>query len=188
MRDKKIIKLIEKKDEEGLKALSDKYEKLLTYIATGILGNNVEDVEECVNDTYLKIWNHIGEFDLEKASFKTYVSVIVRNTSINRLRKISRIEGTSQKEELSELAADYADQRQNVEAAIESKENIRALNDIVDRLKKKDKELVLRRYYYMQSSKEIALHMGMSVNAVDSKLSRLRRQMKLEYDCMTEER
>ena len=85
MRDRKIIKLIEKRDEKGLEALSEKYEKLLTYIATGILGSNVEDIEECVNDTYLKIWNHIHEFDLEKASFKTYLSVIVRNTSINRL-------------------------------------------------------------------------------------------------------
>ena len=187
MRDRKIIKLIEKRDEKGLEALSEKYEKLLTYIATGILGSNVEDIEECVNDTYLKIWNHIHEFDLEKASFKTYLSVIVRNTSINRLRKISRMEGVSQKEELSELAADYVDQRQNVEAALESKENMQALTKVIEGLKKKDKEMVLRRYYYMQSSKEIAFQMGMSVNSVDSKLSRLRKQMKQQYEILTGE-
>lgn len=187
MRDRKIIKLIEKRDEKGLEALSEKYEKLLNYIATGILGSNVEDIEECVNDTYLKIWNHIHEFDLEKASFKTYLSVIVRNTSINRLRKISRMEGVSQKEELSELAADYVDQRQNVEAALESKENMQALTKVIEGLKKKDKEMVLRRYYYMQSSKEIAFQMGMSVNAVDSKLSRLRKQMKQQYEILTSE-
>jgi RNA polymerase sigma-70 factor (ECF subfamily) len=187
LRDRKIIKLIEKRDEKGLEALSEKYEKLLTYIATGILGSNVEDIEECVNDTYLKIWNHIHEFDLEKASFKTYLSVIVRNTSINRLRKISRMEGVSQKEELSELAADYVDQRQNVEAALESKENMQALTKVIEGLKKKDKEMVLRRYYYMQSSKEIAFQMGMSVNAVDSKLSRLRKQMKQQYEILTGE-
>ena len=187
MRDRKIIKLIEKRDEKGLEALSEKYEKLLTYIATGILGSNVEDIEECVNDTYLKIWNHIHEFDLEKASFKTYLSVIVRNTSINRLRKISRMEGVSQKEELFELAADYVDQRQNVEAALESKENMQALTKVIEGLKKKDKEMVLRRYYYMQSSKEIAFQMGMSVNAVDSKLSRLRKQMKQQYEILTGE-
>ena len=85
LRDKKIVKLLVKQDEEGLKALTEKYEKLLVYIATGILGNNKEDVEECVNDTYLKIWNHIGEFDFEKASFKTYLYtsslVIIINTA-----------------------------------------------------------------------------------------------------------
>lgn len=187
MRDKKIVKLITKKDEEGLKALTDKYEKLLIYISTGILGNNKEDVEECVNDTYFKVWNHIEEFDFEKASFKTYLSVIVRNTSINRLRKISKTEVIAQKEELAELTADYVDYRQNVESAMEQKENMEALNQIVSNLKKKEKELVLRRYYYLQSSKEIALHMGMTVNAVDSKLSRLRRQMKQKYDVMTGE-
>lgn len=187
MRDKKIVKLIAKQDEEGLKALSDKYEKLLVYISTGILGSNKEDVEECVNDTYLKVWNHIQEFDFEKASFKTYLSVIVRNTSINRLRKLSKMEAKVQKEELTELAADYVDHRQNVEIVMEQKENMKALSEIVANLKKKDKEMVLRRYYYLQSSKDIALHMGMTVNAVDSKLSRLRKQMKQEYDVMTGE-
>lgn len=187
LRDNKIVKLIRNQEEEGLKALSEKYEKLLVYIATGILGNNWEDVEECVNDTYLKVWKHIEDFDFEKASFKTYLSVIVRNTSINRLRKISRIEGTAQKEELSDLAAEYVDQKQNVELSLERKENMEALNHIIGGLKKKERELVLRRYYYFQSSKEIAFHMGMSVNAVDSKLSRLRKQMKKEYDILAGE-
>lgn len=187
LRDKKIVKLIVKKEEEGLKALTEKYEKLLTYIATGILGNNREDVEECVNDTYLKAWSHMQEFDFEKASLKTYMSVIVRNTAINRLRKISRTEGTAQKDELCDLAEDYADQRQDVEATMERKESMRALNEIIANMKKKDRELVLRRYYYLQSSKEIAFHMKMSVNAVDSKLSRLRKQMKQEYNVMTGE-
>lgn len=185
LRDKKIVKLLVKQDEEGLKALTEKYEKLLVYIATGILGNNKEDVEECVNDTYLKIWNHIGEFDFEKASFKTYMSTIVRNTSINRLRKISKIEGSAQREELSDLTAEYVDYNQNVEQFMVEKENMQVLNNIVEHLKKRDRELVLRRYYYMQSSKEIAFHMGMSVNAVDSKLSRLRRQMRQEYNIIT---
>ena len=83
MRDKKIVKLIENRDEEGLRTLTEKYEKLLVYIATGILGNNNEDIEECVNDTYMKVWKHIDAFDFERASFKTYLSVIVRNTAIN---------------------------------------------------------------------------------------------------------
>lgn len=187
MRDKKIVKLIKEKNEEGLQALTEKYEKLLTYISTGILGNNREDVEECVNDTYLKVWNHIEDFDFEKASFKTYLSVIVRNTSINRLRKLSRTEAKAQQEELSSLAADYVDYRQNVEDSIQQKENMKALNEIIAHLKKKDRELVIRRYYYLQSSKEIAFHMGMTVNGVDSKLSRLRRQMKQEYAIMTGE-
>lgn len=187
LRDKKIVKLILKKDEEGLKALAEKYERLLVYIATGILGNNKEDVEECVNDTYLKVWKHIEEFDFEKASFKTYLSVIVRNASINRLRKISRIEGTAQKEELSDLAAEYVDYKQNIEETMERKENMEMLTSIIQGLKKKDREIVLRRYYYLQSSKEIAFHTGMSVNAIDSKLSRLRKQMKREYEILTEE-
>ena len=97
------------------------------------------------------------------------------------------MEGTAQREELAELAAEYVDHRQNVERTMEQKENMQVLGKIIGSLKKKEREMVLRRYYYFQSSKEIAFHMGMTVNAVDSKLSRLRKQMKKEYQVLSGE-
>ena len=90
MHDKKLITLIEEKNEECISLMADKYEKLLYHIAYGILGGRAEDIEEWSNDTYLKFWNNIGKYDLEKASVKTYLKVILRNTAINRLRDIGR--------------------------------------------------------------------------------------------------
>lgn len=182
MRDEAIINLMYEKNELGLLELEKKYEKLLFHIASGILGSRLRDVEECVNDTYLKLWNHIEDYDIKKASLKTYLKVIVRNTAINKLRDLSKREERELPEDISDLARCYIDYKQSVEGQVFRKESIQVLNDIIRRLNKKDHELVIRRYFYLQSSKDIAIAMKMTVTAVDSRLSRLRSKMKQDFE------
>ncbi len=62
----------------------------------------------------------------------------------------------------------------DVEGELLKKERMGQINDFVRELPKKERELMLRRYFYLQSSKQIAFALGMTVNAVDTKLSRLR--------------
>ncbi|MGB8454709.1 MAG: sigma-70 family RNA polymerase sigma factor [Anaerocolumna sp.] len=182
MKDEAIINLIYEKNELGLLKLAEKYEKLLFHIAVGILGSRSRDIEECVNDTYLKLWNHIERYDMEKASLKTYLKVIARNTAINKLRDLSKREERELPEDISEIARYYIDHKQSVEGQVFRKENIALLNEIIGHLNKKDHELVIRRYFYLQSSKDIAAAMKMTVTAVDSRLSRLRNKMKQDYE------
>lgn len=182
MKDEAIIDLICKKNELGLLKLAEKYEKLLIHIAKGILGSRSRDIEECVNDTYLKIWNHMKQYDMEKASLKTYLKIILRNTAINKLRDLSRREESELPDDISDIAKYYIDNNQNVEGKVFSKENIKQLSNMISQLKEIDKELVIRKYFYLQSSKDIAKAMNMTVTAVDSKLSRLRVKMKKEFE------
>lgn len=53
-----IIKLLLERSEQALIALAQKYERLCHRIAWNIL-NNDQDAEECVNDTYLGVWNTV---------------------------------------------------------------------------------------------------------------------------------
>ena len=58
MDDKQIIALYPARAEEAISEPADKYGKLCRRIANNILGND-QDSEECVNDTYLGLWNAI---------------------------------------------------------------------------------------------------------------------------------
>lgn len=174
MTEEEIIERIKKQDNEGLEALAAKYEKLLTYIISGILGKRADDIEECLNDTYLKAWRSVEKFDFSRASLVTYLKVIARNTALNRLRDVRRHEEQRMDGELSEFADSVADASVNVEWEILRKERTAQLNGVIRALPDKERELMLRKYFYLQSSKTIALAMGMTVNAVDTKLSRLR--------------
>ena len=64
---------------------------------------------------------------MEKASLKTYLKVIVRNTAINKLRDLSRREERELPDDISDIAKYYIDHKQNVEGQIFSKENIKLL-------------------------------------------------------------
>ena len=58
MDDLQIIELYFARDEHAIKETDIKYGKLCFRVAKNILLNN-EDSEECVNDTYLTVWNKI---------------------------------------------------------------------------------------------------------------------------------
>ncbi|MGN1144774.1 MAG: RNA polymerase sigma factor [Anaerovoracaceae bacterium] len=57
-RDAQILQLFEHRSEEAISAATLQYGGLCRQIAMNILGN-AEDAEECVNDTWLAVWNRI---------------------------------------------------------------------------------------------------------------------------------
>lgn len=180
--DRTIIKLLAQKDQKAINLIEEKYEKLIRYIAGTILYQRESDIEECVNDVYMKLWMYGSGYDYEKASLKTYIKVITRNTALNHLRKIRTQEEHLEIGEPGEILDEYIDYRQNPEREMIQKENVESLQTLLEKMKKKDKELVLRRFYYMQSTRQIAMAMDMSENAVDSKLSRIRKKFKLHFE------
>lgn len=56
--DKNITTLLESRNEQALKLLSEKYGGLCSSISYNVLGNR-SDSEEVTNDTYMKVWNTI---------------------------------------------------------------------------------------------------------------------------------
>lgn len=58
MDDRKIVCLFLERNELALKEVSRKYGAYCLKIAQNILGNH-EDAEECVNDTYMRVWSSI---------------------------------------------------------------------------------------------------------------------------------
>lgn len=85
--DKNITTLLESRNEQALKLLSEKYGGLCSSISYNVLGNR-SDSEEVTNDTYMKVWNTIPP---EKPrSLCAYVAKIVRNLSLDKLRYNNR--------------------------------------------------------------------------------------------------
>ncbi|MDD5934176.1 MAG: sigma-70 family RNA polymerase sigma factor [Clostridiales bacterium] len=185
MTEEDIVSLVLKKNELGLTIIAEKYEKLLVYIAAQILGNRTRDIEECVNDTYLKFWKNASNYDYTRASIPTYLKVIVRNTAINRLRDLKRHEDKTHAEDVFTLESEISDSTQNIENQLVRKENMNRLNRVISNLPEKDRELMIRKYFYLQSSKIIANAMKMSVTAVDSRLSRLRTKVRNEFNAQS---
>ena len=82
MEDFLIIDLYFSRNENAIKETSNKYGALCFSIANNIL-SNIEDTEECVNDTYLTLWNSIPP--QRPNNFIAFIYKITRNLSLKRL-------------------------------------------------------------------------------------------------------
>lgn len=171
MEDNSIIELYFSRSEDALKQTQTKYGKYLYSIAYNILHNN-EDAEECVNDVYQKSWEAIPP--TRPLRFGAFLGKIAHNTALNRYRHNTadkRYEGIcAQLDELEEMLASDS----YVESMLEEKELTEAINTFLEGISKKSRILFVRRYWYMDSIREIAGRMGMTENNVKVSLKRSR--------------
>lgn len=170
MEDRHIIKLLFDRAETAIDALASKFGKRLHATAMHILGDP-QDAEECVNDTYLALWNTIPPQQPDPLSAYTYR--IGRNTALKRLRS-----NTAQKRNSSydlcmeELAQCLSGS--TLEETLDTRELGRAINAFLDTQSRESRIIFLRRYWFGDSVKEVAAALGMQQNAVSVRLSRIR--------------
>jgi len=165
-----VERLLLEKNEQGMDALLLHYGPLMRYIIAPIL-QNPQDREDCLSEVSMRVWEKIGQFDGEKGSFHAWLTAITRNTALNHARKASG----SSAEELSESTPSP---ELSPEEALLKKERQEALKTALNRLSYKDRLLFYRKYYYRQSTAQIAAELGMTERAVEGKLYRVKKQLR----------
>jgi RNA polymerase sigma factor (sigma-70 family) len=165
-----VERLLLEKNEQGMDALLLHYGPLMRYIIAPIL-QNPQDREDCLSEVSMRVWEKIGQFDGEKGSFHAWLTAITRNTALNHARKASG----SSAEELSESTPSP---ELSPEEALLKKERQEALKTALSRLSYKDRLLFYRKYYYRQSTAQIAAELGMTERAVEGKLYRVKKQLR----------
>ncbi len=177
MDDNGIIQLYWDRNDQAIKATSDKYGRYCKTIAKNILGNE-EDAEECVNDTYLNAWNAMPTHWPEQ--LVTFLGKITRNLSFNKYKynhaeKRGCGEITLVLDELADCVSDI----DNVEQIIDCQELKKAINSFVRNLSTEKRNIFVRRYWYADSVSEIARDYKILPGTVSKTLERTRKQLKV---------
>lgn len=177
MEDNKIIELYWQRDESAIRECQIKYGAYCGTIANNILCS-AEDSEECVNDTWLRVWNVIPPQKPSRLS--VFLGKITRNLAIDKYRK-----GNSQKygggqtalclEELSECIGESSP----IEDRIALRE---LLNSFLRELPEKNRNIFLLRYWYLMPVSEIAQRYDLSEGAVKMILQRIRNKQKSHFE------
>ncbi|MGN0588785.1 MAG: RNA polymerase sigma factor [Ruminiclostridium sp.] len=170
MDDKSIIELFFERDESSIKEIADKYGRLCRKIAFEILKNE-QDTEECINTAYVKLWNSIPPKNPE--SLKGFLCAIVRNTAFDTYSASYRLYSECY-DELSDIIAD----NRTVESSIDSKELGKAINGFIEKQNKTNSNIFVSRYYFGMSFEAISEQLGINVNAVQKRLSRMRIELR----------
>ena len=170
MQENTVERLLLEKNEQRMDALLLHYGPLMRYIIAPIL-QNPQDREDCLSEVSMRVWEKIGQFDGEKGSFHAWLTAITRNTALNHARRASG----SSAEELSESTPSPDP---TPEETLLKKERQEALKTALSRLSYKDRLLFYRKYYYRQSTAQIAAELGMTERAVEGKLYRVKKQLR----------
>ena len=146
---------------------------LLRYIIAPILPDE-RDREECLSDVFLLVWEKIGGYDPARAALNTWVTHLARNAALNRRRANERRREDGAPDESIPDAAGTPEQ-----SALRA-ETARLVWDAVGKLDGQDRALFLRKYYYYQSTAQIAAELGLTVRAVEGRLYRVRKCLQKE--------
>ncbi len=176
MDDKEIIKLYWNRQESAIKETSQKYGRFCFGIANRILRNK-EDSDECVNDTYLQVWNVVPP--QRPQSLKAFLGKITRNLALHKwekrqAKKRGKDEITYALEELQECIPS----QNSVEHITEQLVLVDTINDFLACLNLENRKIFMARYFCFLSIKEIAIQYHVGESKVKMSLLRSREKLK----------
>lgn len=175
MDDKQIIGLFFQRSEQAITQLKEKYGALCLSVARHILPDS-RDVEECLGDVLLKVWNTIPPERPD--SLAAYVSRISRNTALDRYSYNHAGKRSSALTNAFEELEGCLSSSFNVESLAQEKDFQRFINQFLRGLKKEHRIYFVRRYWYGESIAEIASAFQVSEEKIKSSLFRTRNQLK----------
>ena len=175
MEDAAIVALYWARDEQALTETAAKFGAYCRKIADNIL-HSAHDAEECENDTWLAAWNSMP--DNRPARLAPYLGRITRNLALDRSEAArTQKRGGGQAalvlEELEECVAAPGGVEEDFDAA----ETGRQISGFLRELPEETRRVFLRRYWYCDSTADIAARLGISEAKVRVTLHRTRKKL-----------
>ncbi len=171
--DDEIIALYWDRNEDAIKQTDLKYRAYLTKIANNIL-RDLQDSEECLNDTYLSAWNTIPPE--RPYLLKAFLAAIMRNHAMMacRRQKAQKRSAQSQAVSLSDiediLPDHYGQADANALAAI--------IEEYLSSLSREQRFIFISRYYFGKHIDDIAKEMGVSRSKVNKQIAFIKQSLK----------
>ena len=164
MTDDALLAMLHDTPEKGFAAIVRQYSGYVYTIAANQLRGvaSAEDIEEAVSDVFWMLCQWLQAHDTEQVGLRALLAVMAKRHSINRYYALTK-----------QPAADSFEQLLCVPQSGETPPDEQVmLMQAVQALGEPDSEIILRRYYFGQSSKEIGAALDLKPNTVDQKISR----------------
>lgn len=170
-REKEIYLQLQYEPLKGLESLLKDYTGLVYTIVSGRLSSyfKKEDIEETVSDIFYEVYEKRDMIDLEKGTIKSYLALIAKRRAIDIYRKKIK--------ESNEVSLDQFDHTwllsdENIEEDLIKEEEKDKVLSAIYSLEDLDRQIVIRKYYLNQKSKEIGSALGLKENTINKRASR----------------
>lgn len=151
------------------------YSKYLYSIGINILKDE-QYAADALQQCFIKIFENIGKIgEVNSSQTKSFISIIMRNESINLLRKRKTIFHVT--ESLDEALYIIIDEAADTEEILLRAELQDEVKSYLGKLNKEESNLIILKYVQEYSNEEIAEILGVSQEVVRQRLTRVRRKL-----------
>jgi RNA polymerase sigma-70 factor, ECF subfamily len=172
--DEELMELVKDEDERAFGVLVKRYLPKALSFADKYIRDLSDDM---VQEAFIKVWRSAKSFNSEKGKFKTWFYTIITNTCYRILKK-QNIKNNMifDVSEIKDIPSDFKPEKDFSE-----KKNYSKLQDTFKFLKKREKQVIISRYFNDYTNKETAQIMGTTVKAIETLLVRVRKKIKQYY-------
>lgn len=172
--DERIIELFFSRSESAISYVADKYGGKMHALSYNIVGNKL-DAEECVNDSYLAMWNAIPP--ARPLPLSPYAYRVTRNVSLTRYRHNNAEKRNPASTVSFEQISDCIPADSDVREDISRSELTAILNCWLSGLGRQNLYIFMRRYWYMDGVERIAADLEMSAASVYLRIDRMKKSL-----------
>ncbi|MEE9555278.1 MAG: sigma-70 family RNA polymerase sigma factor [candidate division Zixibacteria bacterium] len=171
MSDGELVGRVSGGDETAFREILRRYRERVLAICLRMLKNRTE-AEEAAQDSFVKAYYHLESFDKSR-DFSAWLAGIAINECRDRLRKRSRFRKLFREIPENDLGSRQVSQDEDYE----SKVRIRAIENAIEQLPEKLREVLVLRAYADYSYEEIAGILNIEIGTVMSRLHRSRAKL-----------
>ena len=143
---------------------------------------NIQDAEECVNDTYLKAWDVIPPERPSKLG--AFLGKITRNLALDKYKAYRAVKrgGSDFAVSLEELGDCIPDTSADIQSQANAEYIGKVINDFLKSQPTLARKIFVCRYFYSDSITDIAKRFSCSEGKVKSSLFRTRNKLKIHLE------
>lgn len=173
MTDTAAIAGIKNRKEGSVNEIIVKYSKCMWPVAYAVLKNigNEQDVEQCIAGIFVDLWEEPDQYDLQGGSLQDWLCTKVRSKAMERYRVLS---GSA----TVPLDGPMMMGRMGMQDAALLEKNKRELSAAVASLSNTERDILIRRFYYEQNIKEIAIALNLTPKDVQGQLHRSKQHLR----------
>ena len=168
--DEEIITSHKEGNRDAFKVLINRYSSPIYNFVAHLINKN--DAPDIVQEVFLKVWKNIHKFDSAKASFKTWIFTIAKNSATDFLRKRKNLLFSDLEKETPSDMDSFAENIPNgdllPDEALQKLEDSEFLNQTLKKLRADYQEILVLRYQEELTFEEIGKILDKPLNTVKS--------------------
>ena len=163
-----LVTRLKSGDQVAFAEVYDRYSAALNGIVSRIITDE-DAAQDVLQDTFVKIWKNIQQYDSSKGSFFTWMLNIARNTSIDSFRKLKK-EGKSE--------IQNPENSVSVFGTIEQNTNTIGLEKLVEKLSPEQQLMIRYVYFKGYTHQEVADELDLPLGTVKTRTRLAMRELR----------